>query len=382
LAIDFSPSWMDETLDIHRQAARRFAETEIAPAEEKGRAAGNVGHAIWRRAGELGFLLADVPEDYGGAGGDFRHEAVFYEETSRRGLSGMNTAVHSIVAHYFLNHGTEEQKRAYLPRLASGELVAAIAMTEPDTGSDLQAIRTKAAREGNGYTINGAKTFISNGFLAGLVLVVCKTDAALGARGTSIMIVETKDCEGFRVGRVLDKVGLKAQDTSELFFDNVRVPADHLLGGVEGQGFFQMMSDLPYERLIVSVAAVAAIEGAFEATLKYTRDRKAFGKPILEFQNTRFKLAEVAAIAKAARAYLDRSIEDYLAGRLDTVAASMLKMWTTEQQNKTIDECLQLFGGFGYMNESLIARMWADARVARIYAGTNEIMREVVARGF
>jgi acyl-CoA dehydrogenase len=292
----------------------------------------------------------------------------------------MATSVHSIVAHYFLNHGTPAQRQRYLPRLARGELVGAIAMTEPGAGSDLQGIRTRAYAEGNQYRLNGTKTFITNGALAGVVLVVAKTDPAQGARGTSIMIVETENCEGYKVGRVLDKMGLKAQDTSELFFDDVLVPAENLLGGVEGQGFFQLMSDLPYERLMIGISAVAAIEGAYEATLAYVRDRKAFGKPIAEFQNTKFKLAGIATTAKVARAFADRCVTDFLAGNLDTATASMAKLWLSEEQGKVVDECVQLFGGYGYMNEYLIARMYSDARIQRIYGGTSEIMREVIAR--
>ncbi|MDQ0605995.1 acyl-CoA dehydrogenase [Variovorax sp. W1I1] len=380
MPIDFRRSWSDEDLDLYRDNVVRFVETEVLPHDEEARKRGHVGHEVWRKAGALGLLCADIPDDYGGAGGDFRHEAVVYEEMSRRGLTGMATSVHAIVAHYILNHGTEEQKQRYLPRMASGELVGAIAMTEPGAGSDLQGVRTRAEKKDGGYLINGSKTFITNGYLAGLVLVVCKTDPAQGAKGTSILIVETEGCKGFRVGRVLDKIGMKAQDTSELFFDDVRVPADALLGGQEGQGFFQLMSDLPYERTIIGVTALAAMEGAYEATLDYVRDRKAFGKPIAEFQNTKFKLAEIATQIKVGRAFIDRCVEDLVAGRLDTATASMAKLWGTEAQGRVMDECLQLFGGYGYMNEYMVARMYADARVQRIYGGTNEIMKEVISR--
>ena len=352
----------------------------MAPGDEEARKRGHVGHELWRRAGKLGLLCADIPDEYGGGGGDFRHEAVFYEEMARRSLTGMNASVHSIVAHYLLNHGTEEQKRRYLPRMASGELVGAIAMTEPGAGSDLQGIRTRAERQGDNYVINGSKTFISNGYLAGLVLVVVKTDPTQRAKGTSILIVETGDQPGYRVGRLLDKIGLKAQDTSELFFDNVCVGADALLGGVEGQGFYQLMSDLTYERTIIGVTAVAAMEGAYAATLAYVRDRQAFGQPIAQFQNTKFKLAEIATSVKVARVFVDRCVEDLVAGRLDTTGASMVKLWASDVQNKVIDECLQLFGGYGYMNEYLIGRMYVDARIQKIYGGTNEIMKELISR--
>lgn len=380
MPIDFSRSWSDEDLALYRDNVVRFVETEVLPHDEEARKRGHVGHEVWRKAGALGLLCADIPDDYGGAGGDFRHEAVVYEEMSRRGLTGMATSVHAIVAHYILNHGTEEQKRRYLPLMASGQMVGAIAMTEPGAGSDLQGVRTRAEKREGGYVINGSKTFITNGYLAGLVLVVCKTDPAQGAKGTSILIVETEGCEGFRVGRVLDKIGMKAQDTSELFFDDVRVPADALLGGQEGQGFFQLMSDLPYERTIIGVTALAAMEGAYQATLDYVRDRKAFGKPIAEFQNTKFKLAEIATQIKVGRAFIDRCVEDLVAGRLDTATASMAKLWGTEAQGRVMDECLQLFGGYGYMSEYMVARMYADARVQRIYGGTNEIMKEVISR--
>ncbi len=404
MPIRFERSWSDADLVQYRDTVARFVEAEMVPDDAAARARGHVGHAIWRRAGELGLLCADIPEEYGGGGGDFRHEAVFHEEAARRGLSGMATGVHSIVAHYFLNHGTEAQKRRYLPRMARGEQVGAIAMTEPGTGSDLQGIRTRAQRrsdgDGNGsgnsggndsgndsgnvggdpYVLSGAKTFITNGFLAGIVLVVAKTDPALGAKGTSILIVETEGCEGFRVGRVLDKIGMKSQDTSELFFDEVRVPADRLLGGREGQGFAQLMSDLPYERLIIGVGALAAMEGAYEATLAYVRERSAFGKPIAEFQNTRFKLAEIATEIQVGRAFIDRCVERLVAGTLDTATASMAKLWGSEAQGRVVDACVQLFGGYGYMNEYLIGRMYTDARVQRIYGGTSEIMKEVISR--
>jgi len=380
MTIDFRRSWSDEDLERYRDTVVRFIETEMVPSDEEARKRGHVGHEIWRKAGALGLLCADIPDEYGGAGGDFRHEAVFYEEAARRGLSGMATSVHSIVAHYFLNHGTEAQKQRYLPRMARGELVGAVAMTEPGAGSDLQGVRTRAEKKDGGYVINGSKTFITNGFLAGVVLVVAKTDPAQAAKGTSILIVETEGCEGFRVGRVLDKIGMKAQDTSELFFDDVRVAADAVLGGVEGQGFFQLMGDLPYERTIIGVSALATMEGAYQATLDYVRDRKAFGKPIAEFQNTKFKLAEIATQIKVGRAFIDRCVEELVAGTLDTATASMAKLWGSEAQGRVVDECLQLFGGYGFMNEYVVARMYADARVQRIYGGTNEIMKEVISR--
>jgi acyl-CoA dehydrogenase len=380
MSIEFPPSWLDADLALYQDTVVRFIDQHMLPDDAAARQRGHVGHALWQRAGELGLLCADIPEEFGGGGGDFRHEAVFYDAMSRRGLTGMSPSVHSIVAHYLLNHGTPAQKRQWLPRLASGELVGAIAMSEPGTGSDLQGVRTRAVKRGDHYVLNGSKTFITNGFLAGLVLVVCKTDPAQRARGTSILLVETAHAKGYRVGRVLDKIGLKAQDTSELFFDDVEVPAENLLGGAEGQGFFQLMSDLPYERTIIGVLAAAAMEGAYQATLQYVRERQAFGQPIADFQNTRFRLAEIATTCKVARAFVDQCVEKLVAGTLDTATASMVKLWTSEQQGKVIDECLQLHGGYGYMNEYLVGRMYVDARIQRIYGGANEIMREVIAR--
>jgi acyl-CoA dehydrogenase len=382
MPIDFRPAWSTPELESYRDTVVRFIHTEVQPDDEAARKRGNVGHALWRKAGSLGLLCADIPEEFGGGGGDFRHEAVMYEELSRRSLTGFNSSVHTIVAHYLLNHGTAAQKAKYLPRLCSGELVGAIAMTEPGAGSDLQGMRSRAilSADKTHYVVNGSKTFITNGYLAGLVLLCVKTDPTQGARGTSILIVETADLPGYKVGRVLDKIGMKAQDTSELFFDDVRVNADNLLGGAEGQGFFQLMGDLPYERLIIGLCAVAAMEGALAATLDYVRERKAFGQAVGDFQNTKFKLAEVATITKVARTFIDDCVIKLVAGTLDTVTASMAKSWASDMQCKVVDECLQLFGGYGYMNEYLIGRMYVDARVQRIYGGTNEIMKEVISR--
>jgi len=362
----YASPWMDEELAIFRDAVARFVEAEMVPHEELWRKQQNVGHDIWRKAGAMGLLCTDVSADYGGVGGDFRHEAVLYEELGRRGLSGFGQGVHSICAHYLVNHGTEEQKRRFLPRMARGELIGAIGMTEPSAGSDLQGVRTRAVREGDHYIVNGSKIFITNGYLAGLIALVVKTRPGEGAKGTSILMVETAGLEGYRVGRILDKMGMKSQDTAELFFENVRVPAANLLGGSEGQGFYQLMGDLPYERALIAVAGVAAMEGALAETVKYVKDRKAFGKTIAEFQNTKFKLAELATKTRIARVFADDCIAKIVAGTLDTVAASMAKYWITDTQQEVIDECVQLHGGYGYMNEYLVCRMFVDSRVQRI----------------
>ena len=371
---------MDEELAIFRETAARFLEAEMVPNDAQWRKQQHVGKDIWRKAGALGLLCTDVAAGYGGGGGDFRHEVVLYEELARRGLSGFGQGVHSICAHYLVNHGTTEQKQRFLPRMARGELIGAIGMTEPGAGSDLQGLKTRATRDGDDYVINGSKIFITNGFLAELIALVVKTQPGAGAKGTSIIMVETAGLEGYRVGRILDKMGMKSQDTSELFFEDVRVPAANLLGGAEGQGFYQLMGDLPYERAVIAVAAVGAMEGALVETIKYVKDRKAFGKSIAEFQNTKFKLAEIASKTRIARVFIDDCIAKIVAGSLDTVTASMAKYWITDTQQEVLDECVQLHGGYGYMNEYLVCRMFADARVQRIYGGTNEIMKEVISR--
>ncbi len=299
---------------------------------------------------------------------------------ARRGISGFGQGVHSIAAHYVLNYGSEEQKQRWLPRMASGELVGAIAMTEPGAGSDLKGIRTKAVRDGDHYVVNGSKIFITNGSIATILMLVVRTDAADRKRGLSILMVETKGLAGYRVGRVLDKMGMTAQDTAELFFEDVRVPADCLLGGEEGKGMHQLMGDLPYERLTIALGGVAAMEGAVAETARYVKERKAFGQAIGEFQNTRFKLAEVTTITRVARTFVDRCIEQLVEGTLDTETAAMAKWWVTDMQQQVMDECVQLHGGYGYMNEYLVCRMFADSRVQRIYGGTNEIMKELISR--
>ncbi|MDE2454178.1 MAG: acyl-CoA dehydrogenase family protein [Burkholderiales bacterium] len=379
---NFPSPWMSEE---HRQlqdsVARYIAERWVPRAAEF-RAAGRMAPELWRDAAANGLLCVSTPEAYGGGGGDFGHEAVILIEQARANLSGWGGGLHSaIVAPYLLHYGTEEQKQRWLPRMCRGELIGAIAMTEPGTGSDLQAVRSSARRDGDHYVIDGAKTFITNGQNANLVIVVCKTDAAAaGAKGISLVVVETDEAPGFRRGRQLDKVGMKAQDTSELFFDSVRVPAANLIGGREGQGFFQLMEQLPQERLIIAVSGIGAMERALDETLRYAKERKAFGQPIWEFQNTRFKLAEVQATVLAARAFVDACMVAHLKGELDAARAALAKAWVSEQQGRVMDECLQLFGGYGYMMEYPIAELFVDARVQRIYGGTNEIMKELASR--
>ena len=377
---DYRSPWMDDDLDLFRDAARRFVENEIVPNDARWREQHHVDREIWNKAGEVGLLCTDIPVEYGGLGGDARHEAVVVEEMGRHGITSFGHMVHSILAHYVLNYGSEEQKRNWLPRMASGELVGAIAMTEPGAGSDLQAVKTRAVREGDHYVINGSKTFISNGLHAGLVGVVAKTDPSRGAKGISIIMAETKDLPGYRVGRVLDKIGQNGWDTAEQFFDDCRVPAGCLLGPAEGQGFVQLMRDLPYERALMAMGGVAAMEYALRVTVDYTRSRKAFGQALLEMQNTRFKLAEVKSLVSVARVYADDCIQKLTNGTLDTVTASIAKLWITDTQCRVMDECLQLFGGYGYMKEYPISQLYVDSRVQRIYGGANEIMKEIIAR--
>ena len=376
----YTSNWMDDDLTAFRDTVARFVETEMVPHEAKWRAQHHVDRETWRLLGQTGLLCLDIPNQYGGAGGDFRHEAVMYEECGRRGISGFGQGVHSICAHYVLNHGTEAQKQRWLPRLASGELIGAIAMTEPAAGSDLRGVRTRAVREGDVYRINGSKIFITNGGSATLLMLLVKTNVEAPKGGMSLIMVETEGLAGYRVGRVLDKMGMQAQDTAELFFDDVRVPVDCLLGGEEGKGMHQMMADLPYERLIVALAGVAAMEGGLEATIAYTKSRKAFGQAISDFQNTRFKLAELASMARIARVFIDDCIDKRIKGTLDTETAAMAKWWITDTQQQVLDGCVQLHGGYGYMNEYLVCRLFADARVQRIYGGTNEIMKELISR--
>lgn len=376
-----TPRWMNSELEFYRDNVHRFVEAEIKPNQKKWAEQQHVDRNTWLKAGELGLLLADIPEEYGGSGGDFTHMSVLFEELAHSGDRAFGVHVHAIAAHYILNHGTEAQKKKYLPKMATGEMIGAIAMSEPGAGSDLQGIRTTAVKEGDHYVVNGSKIFISNGYMADIIILVTKTDPSQGAKGVSLLLFETRGAgaEGFKVGRILEKLGQKGQDTCELFFDNVRIPAENILGG-EGLGFMQLMVELPYERLMLGVGALAIVELAIEMTLEYTKERKAFGRSIFQFQNTRFKMAELKTQAVVARAFIDDCVEKLVAGKLDTATASMAKLHLSELECKVIDECLQFFGGYGYMMEYPIAQMYADARVQRIYGGTSEIMKEIIAR--
>jgi len=365
--------------ELFRQSVRTFLEKDAAPFHAQWEKQGYIDRALWNKAGEAGMLCSHLPEEYGGLGADFLYSAVVIEEISRLGLTGIGFSLHSdIVAPYILHYGSEALKHQYLPQLISGEKVTGIAMTEPGAGSDLQGVKTTAVLDGDEYVINGSKTFITNGFLADLVIVVAKTDPKAGAKGTSLFLVEAAT-PGFDKGKRLEKVGMKAQDTSELFFQDVRVPKENLLGQA-GMGFAYLMQELPQERLTVAIGALASAEAALQWTLDYTRERKAFGKAIADFQNTRFKLAEMATEIQIGRVFVDKCLALHLEGKLDVPTAAMAKYWATDLQCKVLDECVQLHGGYGFMWEYPIARAWADARLQRIYAGTNEIMKEIIAR--
>jgi len=376
-----TPGWRVEDVAMLEDMTNRFMEEEIAPHYDRYEKQEMVDREAWEKAGAAGLLCASMPEEYGGGGGTYAHEAVIAEAIGHVGVDGFGLALHnSIVAPYILNYGSEEQKKKWLPRMASGELISAIAMTEPGAGSDLQGIKTTALKDGNHYKINGSKTFVTNGQHANLIVLVVKTDPSAGAKGTSLIIIETEDLDGFERGRNLDKIGLKSNDTSEMFFTDVRVPTSNLLGTEEGRGFFQLMEQLPQERLLIANQAIAAIERALALTIDYVKERKAFGKSIMDFQNTQFKLAELKTEASVARVFVDHCVTIHLHGELDAVTASMAKYHTTDLQCKVMDECLQLHGGYGYMNEYPIARMFRDARVQRIYGGTNEIMKVLISR--
>jgi acyl-CoA dehydrogenase len=366
-----------------RDSFRRFIDKEIAPFHAEWEEQGYVDRAVWNKAGENGFLCMTMPEEYGGSEADKFYSVIQFEEVARAGVTGIGFSLHSeIVAPYILHYGTPEQKAKYLPKLASGEMIGAIAMSEPAAGSDLQGIKSTAIQQADGsYLLNGSKTFITNGWHADLVVVVAKTNPAAGGKGTSLLLIE-RGMPGFSVGKRLKKMGMKAQDTSELFFDNVRVPAENLLGGaaMENKGFICLMEQLPWERLQIAISAVAAAQAAIDWTVEYVKERKVFGQPVASFQNTRFTLAELQTEVQVARVFVDKCCELIHEDKLDTATASMAKYWTTDLQCKVMDECVQLFGGYGYMWEYPITRAYADARVQRIYGGTNEIMKEVITR--
>ncbi len=370
--------WMDEETETFREQVRRYIAGELAPHLDGWRRQGYIPREVWRPFGEMGFLLPEMDEAYGGGGATLAYQLVVQDELAKAELPA-NTAVHTIAAHYIQAYGSEAQKRHWLPKLSSGEMLVGIALTEPGCGSDLKALRTRARRDGDDYVIDGAKTFITNGFTANLLVVAVRTGEA-GSRGVSLVVLETENLPGFRVGRRLEKLGQHASDTAELFFDGVRVPAENLLGPKEGDGFVQLMSQLPYERLLLTVTAAAVIERAVELTVDYAGQRKAFGQSLAAFQNTRFKLAECATLAHVVRSFVNDCIQRLLDGTLDDEAAYMAKWWCSEQQGKVTDECLQLFGGYGYMAEYPIARLYADSRVQRIYGGTTEIMKDLIAR--
>jgi acyl-CoA dehydrogenase len=371
-------AWMDADIEVFRDQVRRYVRAEMVPHLDGWRKQGYIPRDVWRPFGELGFMLPELGEQYGGPGATVAYQLVVQDELAKAEIPA-NTAVHTIAAHYIMDYGTEQQKQRWLPKMASGEILAGIAMTEPGCGSDLKAVRTRARLDGGHYVVDGAKTFITNGYTANLLVLVVRTGDA-GAKGVSLLVIETENLPGFTVGRRLEKIGMHASDTAELAFEAMRIPAANLLGGEEGRGFGQLMSQLAYERMLLCVPAAAVIERAVELTVEYTKERKAFGKAIADFQNTQFKLAECATLAHIVRSFVNDCVQRLLDGKLDPEAAYMAKWWCTEQQCKVTDECLQLFGGYGYMDEYPIARLYADSRIQKIYGGTNEIMKDLIAR--
>ncbi|PNB74439.1 acyl-CoA dehydrogenase [Pseudomonas sp. GW456-E7] len=370
-------SWMDSDIEAYRDQVRRYIANEMTPHNDAWREQGYVPREIWQGFGEMGFLLPEISEEYGGAGAPLSYQLVALDELARAGMPP-STAVHSIATHYILDYGTEEQKQKWIPRLASGELFAAIAMTEPDCGSDLKTLRTRARRDGDEYVIDGSKTFITNGYSGNLVVIAVRTSDD-GAKGISLVVIETGNLKGYSVNK-LKKIGLHGSDTCEMFFDGVRVPVANLLGPVEGNGFIQLMSQLCYERMLLAVPAVAVMERALELATDYAKERRMFGQKLFDLQNTKFKLAECATITHIARTFVNDCTQRLLDGKLDPQAAYMAKLWCSDMQCKVTDELLQLFGGYGYMDEYPIARMFVDSRVQKIYGGANEVMKDLIAR--
>ncbi|NOD62200.1 MULTISPECIES: acyl-CoA dehydrogenase family protein [unclassified Ruegeria] len=373
-------AWVTDEHRMFADMAGRFMDDELSPNIETWVENGVVDRGFWRKAGETGLMAGAIPEEYGGVGGGMGFDAITAYEQGARGDAGWGYGIQSIVTHYLTAYGSEDQKHKWLPKLASGEMVGALAMTEPSTGSDVQAVRTTAEKDGNSYRLNGSKIFITNGQSADLIIVAAKTDKSEGARGVSLIVVETEGADGFRRGRNLKKLGMKGNDTAELFFEDVKVPMTNLLGDEEGQGFYQLMKQLPWERLNIAIMALGAIDFAIAETVKYVQERKAFGQRVMDFQNTRFKLAECKTKAEVLRSFINDCVAKLEAGELDAATASMAKYWGSEVQNEIMHECLQLFGGYGFMMEYPIARLYADARVQMIYGGTNEVMKELIAR--
>ncbi|MFE3291500.1 acyl-CoA dehydrogenase family protein [Rhodococcus sp. NPDC059234] len=375
------PTWFDDEVAAVSELAAGFFEREVVAHNEKWDAQHRIDREVWLKAGELGLLCCSIPEEYGGGGGTFAHDLAVFEAQGYAGDLSFGVSVHSgIVAHYIAEYGSEEQKRTWLPGMATGEILGAIGMTEPGAGSDLKAIKTSAIRDGEEYVVNGSKTFITNGSSADMIVLAVKTDPRAGAKGVSLLIVDLRECPGFAVGRVLDKVGQQGADTSELSFTDVRVPVSNLLGDGEGQGFGQLMAQLVQERLIIGAQASGAMKRAVADTVAYTKSRQAFGHSLFEFQNTAFELAECQTIARTCEVFLDHCIQSHLRGELDPSEAAMVKYWLTDKQCEVIDRCVQVHGGYGYMREYLIARMYEDARVQRIYAGANEVMKGIIAK--
>jgi len=365
--------------ELFRDAVRRFLAGEVAPRIEQWEARGTFDHDLFTKAGRAGLLCPTVSESYGGPGADLLYSAVVLEEGAFLGNFGLSLTMHSeIVTNYFQHYASEDLKRRWLPRMVTGECVGALAMTEPGGGSDVKSVRTNAVRDGDCYVLSGAKTFISNASVSDVVIVVARTDPSAGARGISLLAVDTR-LSGVSKGQPLTKIGLKAQDTGEFFFERVRVPVDHLIGE-EGRGFAYLMQELPWERLQIAVSAVAAAEGAYRATVDYVRERRAFGQAVADFQTTRFLLAELKTEIRIGRTFVDDCLRRHLAGQLDAQAASMAKYWCSDLQGRVVDACVQLHGGYGFMAGQAIARAWVDARAQRIYGGTNEIMKELISR--